>query len=454
MAEAPVIVVGAGPAGIRAAERLIAAGLRPILVEEGERNGGQIYRRQPEGFTRPASALYGSEAAKATALHTAADALVARLDYRPGTLAWAVEGGALLTQCGDRVRRLPYAALILCAGATDRVMPVPGWTLPGVYSLGGAQVALKAQACAIGRRCVFLGTGPLLYLVAWQYAKAGAEVAAVLDTSPAHRRLAALPRLAARPAVLAQGMRYIAWLRRRGIPLRSGVRPLRIEGEDRVSAVVVEQGGREQRYAADAVGIGYGLRSETQLADLAKVNFAFDPVSRQWLPALDEDGRSSVPGIYLAGDGAMIRGADAAELAGRLAACAALRDLGQPVPESEIAELRRALRPMSRFRRGLETGFPWPAQQAAVLPDETVICRCETITAGDLRRSVTEGGAPEVNRAKSFSRVGMGRCQGRICGLAAAEVVAAARGVPLEEVGRLRGAAPVKPLPLTLEIEA
>ncbi|MBR0680869.1 NAD(P)/FAD-dependent oxidoreductase [Roseomonas eburnea] len=449
---APVVVVGAGPAGIRAAERLVEAGLCPVLVEEGARDGGQIYRRQPPGFTRGPEALYGSEAAKATALHAAAEALRPRLDWRPETLVWAVRDGALLVHSAGRGESLPYAALILATGATDRVMPLPGWTLPGVASLGGAQIALKAQACTIGARPVFLGTGPLLYLVAWQYVKAGAAVQAVLDTSPFASRVAALPWMMARPALVARGAAYTMALRRAGVRIATGVTPIAVEGEDRVAALRWrDAAGRDCRTDCDAVGLGYGLRSETQLADLARCDFAFDAGARQWLPVTDEDGRASVQGVYLAGDGAQVRGADAAELAGRLAACAALRDLGVAVDEAEMVHLRRRLMPMTRFRRGLERAFPWPAHLAAALPDEALVCRCEAITAGELRRAGGEYGAPEVNRAKAFSRTGMGRCQGRMCGPAAAEILAAARGMPIEAAGRLRGAAPVKPLPVLTE---
>lgn len=453
MAAAPVIVVGAGPAGLRAAERLVAAGLRPVLVEEGARDGGQIYRRQPPGFTRPPDALYGSEAAKATALHAAAEALRPQVEWRPETLVWAVRESALLVASGGRAESLPFRALILATGATDRIMPLPGWTLPGVTSLGGAQIALKAQACAIGARPVFLGTGPLLYLVAWQYMKAGVAVQAVLDTSPFRHRVAALPDLVARPGVLARGIACTAALRRRGVRIATGVAPVGVEGEGRVAALRWRgAAGREQRTDCDALGLGYGLRSETQLADLAGCAFGFDEVARQWLPRVDEDGRSSVEGVYLAGDGALVRGADAAELAGRLAAGAALRDLGEPVEETEMAGLRRALLPMTCFRRGLERAFPWPARLAAALPDETIVCRCEAITAGALRHAGGALGAPEVNRAKAFVRTGMGRCQGRMCGLAAAEILAAARSEPVEAAGRLRGAAPVKPLPVAMEL--
>jgi len=203
--------------------------------------------------------------------------------------------------------------------------------------------------------------------------------------------------------------------------------------------------------ACDAVGLGHGLRSETQLADLARCDFAFDDIARQWLPVTDRDGRASTPGVYLAGDGARILGADAAELAGRLAACATLRDLGLPVEDAELDGLRAALAPMVRFRQGLDTAFPWPAHFAAALVDEAIVCRCECITAGELRAVARDKGAPELNRAKAFSRLGMGRCQGRMCGPAGAEILADALGVALPEVGRLRGQGPVKPLPVAVE---
>ena len=149
--------------------------------------------------------------------------------------------------------------------------------------------------------------------------------------------------------------------------------------------------------------------------------------------------------MYLAGDGALTLGADAAEAAGRLAALAVLSDLGRRVAASQVAHLRRRLRTFERFRRGIAAAFPWPVGAAAALSEDTVVCRCENVTAGELRAAVSGNGALDVNRAKAFSRVGMGRCQGRYCGDAAAEVIAACAGVPVEAVGRIRGQAPVKP---------
>jgi NADPH-dependent 2,4-dienoyl-CoA reductase/sulfur reductase-like enzyme len=231
MAEPRVIVVGAGPAGIRCAQALVEAGMRPLVIDEGRRDGGQIYRRQPEQFSRPYDKLYGTEAARACDLHETFGRLRASVDYAPDTLAWNVSGGALYTVHGGLSVRQPYDALVLCPGATDRLMPVKGWQYAGAYSLGASQIALKAQACAIGANVVFMGSGPLLYLVASQYVQAGAKVAAVLDTSPAGNRLRALPKLLARPDVLKKGMALMRALKRAGVRIEQGIEPVEIHGD-------------------------------------------------------------------------------------------------------------------------------------------------------------------------------------------------------------------------------
>ncbi|MFN3986920.1 MAG: FAD-dependent oxidoreductase [Rhodocyclaceae bacterium] len=452
-----VLIVGAGPAGVRCAQALVAAGVRPVMVDEGRRDGGQIYRRQPEGFSRPYPTLYGTEAERARSLHQTFESLRGAIDYRPETLAWNIAEGELYTVSAGVSQALPFDALVVCSGATDRLMPVKGWHRAGTYSLGAAQIALKSQACAIGRRVVFAGTGPLLYLVAAQYVKAGAHVEAVLDTSSLWARMRALPKLAARPRVLLNGVALMRTLRAAGVRIVTGIDPVEIHGtdDDGVQAITYrDRNGTAHQLTCDAVALGYHVRPETQLADLARCEFHFDAETRQWLPTVDPDRRSTTPGVYLAGDGARVLGADGAEIAGKLAAWALLEDLGRPVPEAERKALRREREVMERFRQGLAEAFPWPAAQAARLPDETIVCRCEGITAGELRRVVNQMGACEANRAKAFCRVGMGRCQGRYCGHAGAEVVAAEAGVPVERVGRLRGQAPVKPLSIATRAEA
>ncbi|PTQ12693.1 FAD/NAD(P)-binding oxidoreductase [Sphingomonas oleivorans] len=454
MADPRIIVVGAGPAGVRAAECLVEAGLRPIVIDEASFSGGQIYRRQPRNFTRSYESLYGFDAAKARALHGAFDGLKDAVDYRPDTLAWNIAGNVLHTVSDGVARAIEFDAAILATGATDRLAPIKGWTLPGSYSLGGSQIALKAQACGIGARVVFMGTGPLLYLVAYQYAKAGVEVAAVLDTSPLSAQAKAMADLVVRPDFLARGLYFRAQLMARRVTVRNGITPIEVIGQSSVEGVRYRTAdGREHRIECDAVAMGFHLRSETQLADLAGCPFVFDEATGQWRPEKDGDGRTGRPGIYVAGDGAKVLGADAAETAGRLAALAAMKDLGRSVEEAEMDRLRGKMRRFDRFRRGLATAFPWPAGLVRQVEDDVIVCRCEVITAGQIRETACAKGAPEMNRTKALSRVGMGRCQGRFCGSAAAEILAEVRGRDLSEVGRLRGQAPVKPLSVSTIVE-
>ncbi|NWB55253.1 NAD(P)/FAD-dependent oxidoreductase [Pseudomonas sp. F8002] len=443
-----VVIVGAGPAGITAARTLLDHGVTPVLVDESLRGGGQIYRRQPANFQRSAKQLYGFEAGKATALHRTMDELATRIDYRPETLVWNAENGRLDMLNNGHAESIEYTQIIVATGATDRILPVPGWTLPGVYSLGAAQIALKYQGCAIGERVAFCGSGPLLYLVAYQYAKAGAKVVAVLDSAPFSAQCRALPALLGQPATLAKGLYYRAWLTAHGIPVHQGATLSHINGEQRVTGIHWDQ----QEIACDAVAFAHALRSETQLADLLGCEFAWNALNRAWLPQRDATGRSSVAGVYLAGDGAGIMGADAAQMAGERAALALLEDSGVAIDHRRGPVLEQQLAGIQRFRHGLETAFPFPENWAAEAPDELILCRCEEVSVGEVRAVVDEGHW-EVNRVKAHCRVGMGRCQGRMCGLAAAEIVAQRSGREIENVGRLRGQAPIKPLPFGVEVQ-
>jgi NADPH-dependent 2,4-dienoyl-CoA reductase/sulfur reductase-like enzyme len=444
------LIVGAGPAGIRAAEVLAKAGLRPFVVDEAPFSGGQIYRQRLVPDERAPRDLYGSEAGKATALHRTFAALADRIEHWPQALVWNLGRDIADIAVGGESRRVGFSHLILATGATDRVLPFGGWTTPGVFTLGGAQVALKSQGCAIGENVVLTGSGPLLYLVAWQYVKAGARVAAVLDTAPFVAKLHLLRGLPLQPGVVLRGFRYAAELMARGVTIRYGIEPLRVEGDARVTGIVWREGAKERHLACDAIGFGLALRSETQLADLAGCRFVFDARDRAWRPERDTAGRTSVPNVYVAGDGAGVAGADAAELAGERAGWAVLEDSGLPVDEGRAGQLERKLASIDRFRTVLERAFPFPETWAGGLADDVMLCRCEEITVAEARTAAREQGIVEINRLKALTRVGMGRCQGRICGSAAAEVLASACNGSLDAVGRLRSQSPVKPLPLEL----
>lgn len=447
-----IIIVGAGPAGTRAAATLVARGERPVLIDESPASGGQIYRRVPSGFRRTYKTLYGLEAGKAKRLHEEFDSLEDSVDYYPASTVWAVDAGKIYfvrQEDGARVN-LPYDRLIVATGAMDRVIPLPGWTTPGVFTLGAAQIALKYQGCAIGAPTVLMGTGPLLYLLAYQYVCAGVPLAGVLDTTPMATALRGLPSLFYASSAAFKGLYFAAVLHAKGITVERGVTPVEIvsgdDGKQVVGVAYLDKNGVTKRIACTAVALGYGLQSETQLADLAQCEFKLDSLSRQWLPVTDSMGRSTVSGVYLCGDGARVRGADYAEAGGELAALAAMLDMGKEVPAERIVQLQRTMARGTAFSTTLQRVFPVPHHLVASLPQDTVVCRCENVTLEQVVGSTGVGPSREINRTKALVRIGMGRCQGRCCGLTAVSALHTRCGVPLEDAGRIRGQAPVKPL--------
>lgn len=448
------VIVGAGPAGIRAAEVLAQAGVTPIVIDEAPKPGGQIYRQQPDGFTRAADALYGFEHRKASALHHTANTLITsgRIDYRPETLVWDADDQYLYVTCHGKHDSIPYDRLILATGATDRVLPFEGWTLPGVYTLGGAQIALKYQGCAIGNTVVMAGTGPLLYLLAYQYRKAGANVAAVLDTSPFPAVMTGLRAFAADARLMSKGLYYMIWLRARGVRIVHDVSAFQVNGGNRVESISWRTGtgpaSSQQTLSCDAVACGFGLRSENQLAALLGCDFVFDEQDGAWQPQVNEHGQSSRPNVYLAGDGMRIGGADMAELTGRHCAYGLLHDLTVAYDMKQSTKLAKRIKRGRQTRRLIDAMFAPPTHWLDTASDALLVCRCEEIRAGDIRQMLQSDTQAGLNRMKALSRVGMGRCQGRMCAAGAAQLLAHEQGIPLSCVERLRNQPPVKPIPI------
>ena len=458
------LIIGSGPAGISAAQTLIENAaligqpIEPTLLSEAPFPGGQGLRRLNAQMQFDPQKLFRNEEEKYLNFHIQANRLIGQIDYRPLTTVWSLYEGTAFVESAGQVDELAYSHVIIATGATDKIIPTKGWTLPGVYSLGGSQVALKDQGSFIGRKVIFAGSSPLLLLAALQYHRLGAKNIVVLDTTPLCSKLKGLAGLRHSFKTAFQGARYMAELKRACIPVYSGVSLDEIKGTTSVEGLSFRDWkGKRFSLSCDAVALGYGLRAETQLAELAGCQFEFDPDFRQWLPVTDNDGRGG-KGVYLAGDGASIGGADCAIQSGRLAAFAMLEDIAAQANIELRHEQRMALRQKKlqaacavaryrSFQRNLAKIFRWPSDKVSAIGDDTVVCRCEGVSAGEIRKSITQQVGPvEVNRVKAITRCGMGRCQGRFCGLALAEITSQATGLKIEEVGRLRAQAPVKPL--------
>ncbi len=443
-----IVIVGAGPAGMEAAITLVKAGLRPTVIDANARSGGQIYRRPPADHRRSYKDIYGADAAKARYLHDAFDAIRKRIDYRPDTRVWAADKATLFLDSPEGPLALPYDKLILCTGATDRLFPILGWEAPGCYSLGGAQIALKSQALALGDPIGFVGAGPLLWLVAWQHLKAGSEVAGVWCTAPLKNLFVALPWLAARPGLALRGLGQIFALWRAGVPIKYGGRPLAVtaDAEGHVSGFQWSNGVKSSQTPLRALALGWHLRSEAQLPHLLSVPKA----QGQNRPMVDGLGRSPTRGLYLAGDGLEIMGADAARIAGRMAAVALLRDTGCRqtfVNKLKLVSDRIKHARMRVFSSGLARSFPPPeAETFLALPETTVVCRCENVRLAAVRAAAENWKCKDINRIKALTRTGMGRCQGRYCSATLMAIVAAETDLPISDIPEYRAQAPIYPL--------
>lgn len=445
-----VIVIGAGPAGMAAATTAATLGLKTLLLDEQPRPGGQIYRDVGAAEPRVAT-LLGADYTHGRTLVQALQASGAERSH--DTLVWDVARDLTVTALrGGRALQWRAPQLIAATGAMERASPLPGWTLPGVMNAGAAQIALKSGGAVPSGRVLLAGAGPLLLLVACQLLDAGAEVAAVVETAPAANRRAALRHLPAAlgaAGVLVKGLNLLRRLRAARVPWFTQAQDLAVLGAERAEGLSFQAGGRAHRIGADTVLLHHGVVPNTQLSRLLRVRHVWSDEQLAWQVVTDGFGQTSLPGLRLAGDGVAIAGALAAEVSGSLAALGAAQALGRLAPAElarRAAPLQRALAAQRRVRPFLDALYRPPA--FILQPDdETIVCRCEEVTAGRVRE-MARLGCQGPNQTKFFSRCGMGPCQGRVCGNGVTQLLAAALDKPPAEVGAYRIRAPLKPVPL------
>lgn len=445
-----LVVVGAGPAGMAAATLGAEAGLATLLLDENPAPGGQIYRAATTTPLRDASIL-GPDHAQGAELVAALRASGA--EHRAGATAWSLDrdlthGVSLGVSLGGAARMIAARRVILATGALERPFPIPGWTLPGVMSVGAAQTLLKAAAMIPQGRVALAGSGPLLWLYAAQVKRAGGRLAAILDTTPRANWRNAARHVAdfLRSPYALKGLRLMREARA-GTRVISGVEALDAYGEGRLEGLRYVAGGARGDLALDALLLHQGVVPNVNLAMAAGVAHRWEEAQACFVPILDEAGQTSLPGVLIAGDGAGIGGAEAAALRGRLAARAVAQALKPGAATPDAAGLARALAQAMRGRAFLDALFLPSKAFRRPARDEVIVCRCEEVTAGEVREAVAIG-ATGPNQLKAYRRAGMGPCQGRMCGLTVVELIAQARGLPPQEIGYYRLRPPVKPVTL------
>lgn len=382
------LVVGSGPAGLAAVQTLLEADAEVLWLDNQAQAGGQIWRGGPQ--TQDAHARRVAGRLPGWLQHP-------KLRYLPGHMAvGTTPDGGILAQdlAGGPLQSLHGERVLLALGARELHVPVPGWDLPGVTGAGGLQALVKGGWPVENQRVMLAGSGPLLLATARTLQSAGARVQGIAEL----RRWPDLARFAS--GLSAGSWRQAVTLRwqLRQVPYRTGIQVIRALGTDRVEGVRLGDGEREWEEPCEALGLGFGLIPNSELAVLRGCDTAEDGRIR-----VDAQLRTNVQGVFAAGECTGIGGMHKAWIEGEMAARGML---GLPLPAALVRAHHGALRFAARLARHFG---PTPAQWARCTPDVRV-CRCEGVRLRELQAW------PNWREAKLQTRCGMGACQGRICG--------------------------------------
>lgn len=453
-----ICVLGGGAGGLSAAIAAASAGAKVLLVDERPELGGQFYKQPVETYPGPGSPRLDRQYRDGQALIAATQS--AGVEILKGAQLWgAFESLDLMIFDGTESMLCRPRRFIVAAGAYERGLPVPGWTLPGVMTTGAAQTLLRSYRVLPGRRVLIAGNGPLNIQVALELVRAGATVVGVAELSPrpAMRAVGHLWRMATSSTDLViQGLRYLAALRRRGIPVYyesvlSGVE----QSVGGLKAVLTPWGGHSDRAAVsheiDAVCVGYGFMPSNEVLRMLGCRHRYDAGRGHLVTEKGADCQTTVPFIYAVGDCSGLGGARAAQAEGTIAGFATAESLGLTLSaeqQRQRARARRALQRHRRFQEALWQLFAARRPLVHLASPDTVICRCEELSFRDIEAGLN-GGMSSIGSIKRLTRAGMGRCQGRYCGPVVAAIAAERSGQPLEERAFWAPRPPVRPIAIT-----
>ena len=462
-----VAVIGAGPAGTAAAVVAAESGARVALIDAGWRPGGQYYRRPADpALTTPAHhpwpAFDALEVRLAAATSRTAGDPRGSVTIHPGTTVWSASGTGPFTlrtrgdeRHPDRTGTITARAVIVATGAVDRQLPFDGWDLPGVMSGGAAQSLVKASGVLPGRRVVVAGTGPFLLAVAATILEAGGTVAAVVEAGSPERLLSRIPALLPQVGHVAELARFTALLARHRVPYLRGHRVLQAHGDDHLESVLIGRVDAQWRrtphppraLACDALAIGFGFTAQLDLLQ----QLGADLVQRAdggVAAVIDSGQRTTIPGVLACGETTGIGGAELALREGLVAGASAARAVGcEPVlRDPQLARTIAWVRRNRAAQDALQSAFGVQEGWQEDLAADTVVCRCEEVTAGQVRSAIGDLGATDARTVKLLTRAGMGWCQGRMCSTAVEGICASAGGGPSDPRGGIRPI--VVPVPL------
>ncbi len=454
-----VIVVGAGPAGMASAVEMANRGLEVALFDEQAKVGGQIYRNI-EGTSGKQRDILGEDYVEGLELAQSFKKATeeGRLSYFPRTRVWeASENGEVSCSRDGKSGRVKADFLVLSTGAMERPVPFPGWTLPGVMTCGGASNLFKDSALAPTGPTAIVGSGPLVWLVAEHMLHLDVPLVGIFDTTPQSQMFTAMkhmPQALKRFGYMMKGVKMILGVevmaRKKGVPVYKGVSGLQAFAEnDKLSRISVKKGSRELKFDVSTLLVSEGIIPNVNLFRQVGCKHVWDSVQRFWYPQVDDEGRTSLPKVFVAGDGAFVHGAHSAAQKGQITGLAIAREMRRISPDmfrKEVVSVREALALELAPRPFIDAMYA-PRKDLFTVADDQKICRCEGVTAGRVRELVREG-LYDHNEIKAIIRCGMGPCQGRMCTSAVNEIIAQEQGCGADELRPHRLRPPIKPVTL------
>jgi thioredoxin reductase len=452
-----LLIVGSGPAGMSAAIRAAKFGLSVVVADEQSAPGGQIWRAIEANVAARSEKVFG-------AAYRAGEEVVRRFRaskalYEPNTRVWQIErasgndGWDVFMSRGTTAERVNARRVLLATGAQERPQPFPGWTLPGVMTVGAAQILQKTSRQIPEHPVWVAGSGPLPLLYMTQLLEAGGSIAGWLDTTPPGAFSRSRSKLLAASAGwrdLLKGALWSANLRRRDFPIIRDVIAIEAKGIGQLEQISYQtSGGKAGTVSAELLLAHEGVIPSMHFTQAMGCHHRWNDQQLCFEPELDAWGETSVNGIFVAGDGAGIGGAKAAYTRGELAAvgvAASLNVVSSVVAQDDATPLRAKLARELATRPLLDAFFR-PRREIFEPADETIVCRCEEVTAAEIRFAGRVG-QPGPNQLKAFTRAGMGPCQGRQCGYTVANILAATQCRSISAVGFQRVRPPLKSVTL------
>lgn len=465
-----LLIIGAGPAGMAAAEAASAMGIGVTVVDEQAARGGQFLRQPPASF-KLTNWLPGKTYSKAKSLLCRSETL--------SDVQWLMRSTVsgifplkhtqpdeprfrIVIDTEQGARECHARSILIAGGCYDLPVIFPGWTTPGVMAAGGIQAFIKSQQLVPGQRFVLAGSHPLQLVIADQIIQAGGEVAAVLFAQSKSSALSLIRHpltLWQHASKFTQMASTLKRLCKAGVKVRFNQVVVQANGAEQLQSVSVAGVNRQgeilkdgrQEIDCDRLGVCFSFLSSTELVRQLNAACKWNARRGGWVAQHDEWMRSSIPGVYLAGEATGVAGFDAAMLEGKLAALGCALDTGR----LEMTSAEQQARPVRRDLQGLNvfaellSELSWPGDTFLdqLISDNSIVCKCEELNAGELRLMLQDN--PEIgtaSAAKLLSRAGMGLCQGRYCHHAVTRLLVQTRGLAEQEVVGFTSRFPAKPV--------